>query len=88
VRIWKWSLLTQDEQELSIPAGARLLAVQTQHGTPMLWAMCDEEAQREPRWIAIVGTGNPLPNSLGEYLGTFQVNGGGLVFHVFERLKP
>lgn len=37
-----------------------------------------------PRQIRVAGTGQNLPNFPGTYIGTFQMNGGALVFHVFE----
>ena len=30
------------------------------------------------------GTGNPMPDEPGEYIATFQMHGGALVFHAFE----
>ena len=82
--IWKWELEITDRQELSMPVAARLLDVQMQNGRPCLWASCDENAQRVQRIIDIYGTGNPMPENPGEYIGTFQVEGGLLVFHVFD----
>jgi hypothetical protein len=89
MRIWKWSLEVTDLQMVMIPAGAKLLDVQVQAG-PMqsrfaqLWALCDENAPKEPRYIAIYGTGNPMPGEPGDYIATFQMRGGALVFHAFE----
>lgn len=81
--IWKWTLEITDRQELHMPVGAKLLTVQMQHGKPCIWALCDENHERALRTIAIYGTGNPMPENPGEYVGTFQVDSGLLVFHVF-----
>lgn len=89
MRIWKWALPVTDRQTVMIPGGAKLLDVQVQKG-PMqerfaqLWALCDENAPPEPRHIAIYGTGNPMPDEPGDYIATFQMHGGALVFHAFE----
>ena len=89
MRIWKWALEVTDRQTVMIPTGAKLLDVQVQPG-PMqnhccqLWALCDQNAPVEPRHIAIYGTGNPMPDEPGEYVATFQMRGGALVFHAFE----
>ena len=85
MRIWKYQLNVIDEQQLFLPADAKILTVQTQRGTPCLWTLVNEEnTAKELRKIAIYGTGNPLPDNPGEYIGTFQMHGGDLVFHVFE----
>lgn len=85
MRIWKYRLNIIDEQQLFLPVDAKILTVQTQHGTCYLWTLVNEEnTAKELRKIAIYGTGNPLPDNPGEYIGTFQMRGGDLVFHVFE----
>ena len=85
MRIWKWTLEITDRQQLPMPGGAKLLAVQIQHGTPQLWALVDEKAPIIDRTIATYGTGNSLPDGyLGEYIGTYQFGGGALVFHVID----
>jgi hypothetical protein len=30
------------------------------------------------------GTGHDMPDDPGQYVGTFQMHGGALVFHLFE----
>jgi hypothetical protein len=83
IRIWKWPLEITDRQVISMPAGSRLLAVQMQSGFPQIWALCDADAPRVEKEIAIYGTGNPIPGDPGAYIGTFQTNGGTLVWHAF-----
>ena len=82
--IWKYPLQVTDTQEIAMPGGAELLAVQMQNDTPTLWARVDTVEPYAPRRIVIVGTGNPGWNGVGEYIGTFQMHGGALVFHAFE----
>ena len=84
MRIWKWTLGLTDIQSLPMPEGAKVLTVQMQHGALALWALVDENAPQSNRSFAIYGTGNPMPQSPGEYVGTFQLRNGDLVFHVFE----
>lgn len=38
----------------------------------------------EIRTFAIYGTGHVQESICGEYIGTFQLHSGALVFHVFE----
>ncbi len=68
-----------------MPVGAKILDVQMQGDKLQLWALCDNEMPNEIRKIAIYGTGNSTPNDCGEYIATFQMDGGSLVFHVFEK---
>lgn len=84
MKIWKWEIEVTDTQIISMPAGAKLLDVQMQGKACCVWALCDEKAECEPRKLAIYGTGNPIPDEPGEYIATFQMAGGALVFHVFE----
>ena len=80
--IWKFGLLTVNEQAIDMPAGAEVLCVQTQDDSPQLWALVDPKAPRIPRKFRIFGTGDPSVS--GTYVGTYQLLGGKLVFHVFE----
>ena len=74
--IWKLRIPATDKQVISVPGGAQCL-----------WALVDPEAKREPRTIEIFGTGDPMPDFYErKYIGTYQLAGGSLVFHVFERI--
>lgn len=84
MRIWKWQIEVTDRQTVMMPAGAKLLDVQMQNGKCCMWALCDQNAPKEPRYLATYGTGNPVPDNAGEYIATFQMCEGTLVFHVFE----
>ena len=84
MKIWKWNLEVNDYQELMIPRGAKILAVQSQGKSVTMWAECDESATLETRRIAIYGTGHVLPDRYGKYIGTFQIHEGELGFHVYE----
>ncbi len=44
----------------------------------------------EERTILIIGTGHDISGPEGEYVGTYQLHDGNLIFHVFELvyLKP
>ena len=85
--VWKYPLEVEDEQIIEMPANAHILTVQTQQGRPCLWALVDPTRPFEPRRILIAGTGHErkdLDDVGVGYIGTFQVMGGGLIFHVFE----
>lgn len=60
MKIYKYTLAVTDLQTLLLPEGAKVLAVQTQHRLPQLWALVDENATTtQVRRFATYGTGNP-----------------------------
>lgn len=86
--IWKWPLAVTDRQFLGVPAGAQALTVQVQGGLLKLWALVDPDQPEVRKEIRIIGTGHAIPADPGRYIGTFQMHGGGLVFHAFEDAPP
>lgn len=88
--IWKFKLETTDNQEIEMPIGAEILTVQTQGENPYLWALVDPEAEKETRTFEVFGTGHPIHCDMGvsrNHISTYQLQGGSLVFHVFEYTK-
>jgi hypothetical protein len=83
-RIWKWPLRLTEVQVVEMPVGAKLLDVQMQGPDCCLWALCDPSGPRVWRKLAIYGTGTPMPDEPGDYVGTFQAQGGTLVVHLFD----
>ena len=57
---------------------------QMQGEQPQLWALVDPDQPNEWRTFEMYGTGHPMPANPGEYVETFQMDGGALVWHVFE----
>ena len=84
--IWKFTMQCADKQVVALPKGAKVLCVQTQNESPCLWVVnpAVEVATTEDRTFAIYGTGHQHESIGGVYVGTFQLQGGLLVFHVFE----
>jgi hypothetical protein len=82
MKVYKY-WLTVGDQTVTLPAGARILAVQLQHGEPQLWALVDPSQPMETRRLAMIGTGHDAPEK-ATYISTFQMNEGHLVVHVFE----
>lgn len=67
--------------------------MQIQHGEIQLWARVPTNKQREAvaetyeQWIYMRGTGHDLESAEdAKYLGTVQLQGGALVFHVFAEI--
>ena len=80
--IWKFELPKQGNVEM--PKGAEILTVQTQNEKPCIWALVNPDAEKEERAFVIYGTGHYFQLIDYKYIGTFQLNEGRLVFHVFE----
>ncbi len=84
-KIYKYPLALTDRQTVRVPLGALVLSVAEQAGRLCLWAVVDaDEKETEERVIFVVGTGNPLPEDFGAFVGTVVTADGALVWHVFE----
>lgn len=73
------------EVHLQLPYGATILTAQAQDNAPVIWAEVDPEtARKEARRFYILQTGAPLPGGSLKYINTIQINGGRLIFHIYE----
>ena len=83
--IWKYELRAAGEQIIVMPEHARILSVQSQNDAACLWAIVESTNRKVRRTFRIHGTGHPIDYH-GDYphVGTFQLHGGSLVFHVFD----
>jgi len=85
MKVFKYPLELADKIVLKMPENAQMLCVQVQYGSVCLWAAVDPEAPDEKRTIYVRGTGHELGMAaVSKYIGTFQLTGGALVFHVFD----
>lgn len=82
--IWKYEVPVIDRFEVPLPVGAVVLSVQCQRGTPCIWVQVNTNNPGMMRRFGVFGTGNPMPEVVGNYVGTFQLNNGTLVFHLYE----
>jgi len=94
--VYKYPFLIGDYFKLSLPRGAQILHVATQQQIAQggyrdqacLWALVQPTAAKEEREFLLVGTGHPIsPTDRLEHVGTFMMEGGALVFHLFENLS-
>ena len=81
--IWKYPVEATDSFLVEMPIGARILSVQVQRDEVCMWALVDPNAPTEGRRFNVYGTGHPIRRDPGEFVGTFQLRGGALVFHLF-----
>lgn len=73
--------------EIEMPEGARILSVAVQDDKPMMWALVDPSAPLSKHGLMVVGTGHNMEGldvRNWRFVGTFQLDGGSLVFHLFE----
>lgn len=82
-RVYKYPLPLGDWVSVTMPVGAVPLCVQTQHEVPCLWARVTIGAPPVSHHFRIAGTGHDLGQNVGKHVGSFQLDGGALVFHVF-----
>jgi hypothetical protein len=82
--IWKFPVALTDEFTITMPRKARPLTVQVQDGAPYVWALVDPGWVRVQRRFRLAGTGHPIEDAgLWQYVGSFQLRDGALVFHLF-----
>lgn len=88
--VYKYQISLSQSNHIDMPEGANLLTLQLQNNTPTIWCLVDDEKPMVTRIFEIWGTGDylrPLTHYTRTYIGTFQLHGGALVFHVFEVIE-
>lgn len=87
--IWKFEIKATDKQHIKMPKGAEILYIDNQYEVANLWALVDPKEEMEERTFEVFGTGHEIYYDMGvdrNHIGSFQLNQGTLVFHVFERM--
>lgn len=85
MKIFKYTVPLSDDDLVQMPKGATIISVQTQNGIPMMWALVDETQPLIQRRLYLRGTGHEMRDAVGKpFIGTFQIQGGVLVFHLFD----
>jgi hypothetical protein len=83
--IWKFTIQLVDKQVISVPKGTVIRHVAEQNGLVCLWGEVDPDTKvYDDRTVCIYGTGHPLPDNPGEYIGSVMIRNGTLVFHIYE----
>lgn len=82
--IYRYPFQIEDTITLRMKNGAEILCVDSKGGVePSIWAAVDTAANDELVTFELRGTGHSFNGQEGRYLGTFQMAGGALVFHLF-----
>ena len=72
---------------VDIPKDARVLTVQTQQNKPYIWVIVDADNPTVRRKFTVQMTGVFFDVSGLRYIGTFQVDEGSFVGHVYEIIE-
>lgn len=70
---------------LLMPLGAKPLSVQVQRGEVRLWCEVDDSSTKVLHEVHVYGTGHDITHDSTkcQFVGTFQLDNGQLVFHVY-----
>lgn len=83
--IWKYKIpYPHDEVTIPLPHGAKVLYFGLQKGLTYIWVLVDTKQPTENRLFRMVGTGHDIPDESLDHIGTIQMSGGNLVWHLFE----
>ena len=88
--VFKYSVELNDYFTLNLPLRTKILNVDIQYNEFVLWALVNpEHLVTEQRRFRLAGTGHPIVEEAThlEYINTFKMQDGALIFHVFEILK-
>lgn len=86
LKIWKYEMIVDDYQNFEIPKNGKVLSFQVQHGVPCIWVLVDPSQPKVTRYFKMAGTGHPISESIEtmDFIGTLQMSGGVLIWHLFE----
>ena len=84
LKIFKYSVDYSDTFDLDLPKHWVFLHVDTQGDEPFMWLLVDPEDEVERHTFYVRSTGQPFTGQEGDYLGTFLLANGTLVFHLFD----
>lgn len=85
--IYKYELDRTRETHIPLPCGAKILRIDFQGSTPMLWAEVSTEAPPENRTIEVFGTGAIMPPCERVFINTFFTPAHDFVFHAYEKIQ-
>lgn len=89
LEVWKFPLTTEDEQKIHPPKGWEFLCIQNVREVPVVYMLVNPLMPRDSVVLITKGTGHPIEyKEIGDYLSTYQLEKGMLVFHVFRNWSP
>lgn len=87
--IWKYDIKIGGLNHLFLPVYSKVLCVQVQNENPVIWVKVNPENRKEDRCFSVFGTGFEIETKDVEkiYIGSFQLNDGSFVGHLFELIQ-
>ena len=83
--VFKYILETADISTVKMPMGAKILSVGAQRQNICVWALVDPSIEEEEvHGFRIFGTGHPMPEDPGLFLGSVHMDNSRFIFHVFK----
>lgn len=90
-KIYKFKLTAHQKQSVAMPKNAKILHADEQHGEICIWAELDpDDKDYRARMFEVFGTGHEMneePETKRVHIGTVKLQGGALIFHVYERIS-
>lgn len=83
--IWKFPIPMLDTFPLVMPENSTILSIQTQHDEAQLWALVNPKNPVGVRNFQLIGTGHLFSEVDLYFVGTFQLQDGTFVGHLFEK---
>ena len=87
--IWKFPIEIADVQEIMAPGGSTVSINYVgldPTGTPCIWCEVEPAKPKSALKIYVVGTGHPIPEDGGRFVGTFVQPP--FVWHVYADVLP
>lgn len=88
-KVYKYEIPLKDDFELELPREAEILSFQCQHDAPCIWVLVEPRNPPVKRRFRFAGTGHDIkqdPKGL-KFIGTAQMHGGSLIWHLFEVIR-
>lgn len=82
--IWKYVLPIEDNIEIDMQIGAKILHIDNQQEEVCIWALVNPDEDIETRRFRIYGTGHPVESERDKYIGSAMLRNSSLGFHVFD----
>jgi len=83
-RIIKYRLDPVKRQTIEVPEGSQVVDVHEQEGHACIWFMRPAGMRMlQQRPVVCLSTGEPIPPTAGDYIGTAHIHEGRTVVHVF-----
>jgi len=85
-RVFKFELKLATLQDVMMQEGAIVQSIEVQKGVPYVYALVDPSLPKKPVEFFMFGTGHEVPDGPIQFIDSFQLSDGQLVFHVYLKL--